>query len=668
MSDLSVVCRFIPVLFLLFASLAGNGSSLGPRVDVAGWLQQADGRARHQGSWGQPGDDFDNLDYSTFFGAGDEEAGISLAVDASGAIYVTGDTKSFDFPTTAGAFDTTYNGGNRDAFVVKLSPTGSELLYATFLGGAASESGLAITVDAGGSAYVAGLTLSADFPTTPDAFDPGYNGAGDVFVVKLSPDGSDLEYATYLGSTGSDQAYGLAVEDGGMTHISGETSSVAFPCTPGAFDTSYNGGERDAFVAKLSADGADLVYATFLGGADADYSYDVAVDGEGAAYVLGDTYSPGFPVTPGAFDTSHNGGRDIYVAKLDQMGAVLLYSTFLGGSAWEQGYALAVDAMGAAAITGSTRSADFPTTPGAFDTTYNGNYDCLVARLDAAGSELAYATFLGGAEIDGGLGIAVDEGGRVCVAGDTLSSDFPTTPDAFDSTHNGGGRDAFVSQIEQNGLAYSTFLGGSGDGLAFDLAAEPWGAVYVAGHTYSSDFPTTPHAYDSDHNGAADAFATKLLTGMPVPIAFTPAAPQGQVREWHSFSGDFRDATGSEDLAVAQMFLGRRSGDRGGLMVMYNVSKNALYLRDLVAHVWLGPCTPGEPVVLSNGVVSLDCGRSSAGSDGSWGLSVSWRARWVRPLSRPRILRAFLRAVDQTTNDSGFVELGTWKLLPETRR
>jgi hypothetical protein len=336
-----------------------------------------------------------DLLYSTFLGGSYDDYGNTIAVDGSGAAYITGWTNSSDFPTTPGAFGMTYNGGYSDAFVVKLNAAGSTLAYATFLGGSCYDFGYAIAVDESGVAYVTGLTGSYDFPTTPGTFDTGYNGgANDAFVVKLNAAGSTLAYATFLGGSSSDEGHAIAVDGSGAAYITGWTYSSDFPTTPSAFDTTFSGG--DAFVVKLNAAGSTLAYATFLGGSNDELGDGIAVDGSGAAYVTGYTYSSDFPTTPGAFDTTHNGNHDAFMAKLNAAGSALAYATFLGGSSSDDGHAIAVDGAGAAYVTGYTYSSDFPTTPGAFDTTYNGNYDAFVVKLNAAGSALAYATFLGG--------------------------------------------------------------------------------------------------------------------------------------------------------------------------------------------------------------------------------------------------------------------------------
>ena len=263
-----------------------------------------------------PADNPADLLYSTFLGGSDYDEGYAIAVDGAGSAYVTGLTGSSNFPTTPGAFDRSYNGGDTDAFVVKLNPAGSGLAYATFLGGSGSDHDVAIAVDGTGSAYVAGLTNSTNFPTTPGAFDRSHNGEYDAFIVKLNPAGSGLAYATFLGGSDYDFGYAIAMDGTGSAYVAGLTNSTNFPTTPGAFDRSHNG-EYDAFIVKLNPAGSGLAYATFLGGSDYDWGRAIAVDGMGSAYVTGYTVSSGFPTTPGAFDRSYNGGfDDAFVAKL----------------------------------------------------------------------------------------------------------------------------------------------------------------------------------------------------------------------------------------------------------------------------------------------------------------------------------------------------------------
>jgi len=395
------------------------------------------------------------LAYASFLGGSDNEYGYGIAVDDAGAAYVTGKTDSSDFPTTPGALDTTYNSGYEDAFVVKVNPSGTELAYASFLGGSGSDSGSGIAVDGDGAAYVTGNTSSSGFPTTPGAFDTTFNGTSDAFVVKVNPSATGLAYASFLGESDSDSGSDIAVDDTGAAYVTGWTYSPSFPTTPGAFDNTLNG-TSDAFVVKVNPSATGLAYASFLGGSNSERGHGIAVDGDGAAYVTGYTYSSDFPTTPGAFDTIYNGSYDdAFVVKVNPSATGLAYASFLGGSSSERGEGIAVDGDGAVYVTGYTKSSDFPTTPGALDTTLNGYGDTFVFKVNPSKTGLAYASFLGGYKIDSGGGIAVDDAGAAYVTGYTGSSDFPTTPGAFDTTYNSY-TDAFVAKLAMP--RYSIFL------------------------------------------------------------------------------------------------------------------------------------------------------------------------------------------------------------------
>ncbi|NOZ29170.1 MAG: hypothetical protein GXP39_14130 [Chloroflexi bacterium] len=427
----------------------------------------------------------------------------------SNAAHISGqtfDVTSLSIPTPPAVVASSSSGSQWD------NP--DELLYATFLGGFTRELSDAIAVDGTGSAYVTGGTWSFDFPTTPGAFDIGYNDHGDVFVAKLNAYGTALDYATFLGGSESDWGHAIAVDGTGSAYVTGGTWSFDFPTTSGAFDTSYNTGPGpDAFVVKLNIDGTGLLYATFLGGSSGDLGMDIAVDGAGYAYLTGSTSSPDFPTTYDALDTSYNGGEDVFVARLSTNGTVLIYATFLGGRSTDLGRGIAVDTARRIYVTGTSFSSDFPTTPSAFDTTQNGDYDVFVVRLNAAYGVLDYATFLGGSESDWGHAIAVDGTGSAYVTGETESTNFPTTQGAFDATHSTTpGPDAFVAKLNMdgNGLLYSTFLGGEGFERSCSIVVGENGEAYLVGQTHSPDFPITTDAFDTTYNGGLDTFVAKL--------------------------------------------------------------------------------------------------------------------------------------------------------------
>ena len=320
-----------------------------------------------------------------------------------------------------------------------------------------------------------------------------------------------LSYSTYLGGSGLDQSLGIAVDSSGHAYVTGFTTSTNFPTTPGAFQTTAPGGVVDAFVAKLNAAGSALLYCTYLGGSGVDQGLGVAVDSGGHAYVTGFTNSMNFPTTLVAFRTTSGGGAHAFVTKLNPTGSGLVYSTYLGGSSNDRGLGIAVDSGGHAYVTGRTNSMNFPTTPGAFQTTSSGGFDAFVTRLNPTGSGLVYSTYLGGSGTDQGRGIAVDPGGHAHVTGLTNSTNFPTTPGTFQTT-SGGGVHAFVTKLNPtgSGLVYSTYLGGSGSDQGQGIAVGSGGHAYVTGSTSSTNFPTTTNAIQPASGGGEDAFVTML--------------------------------------------------------------------------------------------------------------------------------------------------------------
>jgi hypothetical protein len=478
------------------------------------------------------------LFFSTYLSGSGGDLGYAIAADSAGNAYVTGYTASTNFPTTPGAFQTSIGGGS-DAFVTKLNPTGAApLVYSTYLGGGGGDIGYGIAVDSAGNAYATGFTNSTNFPTTPGAFQTSSAG-NTAFVAKLNPAGSALVYSTYLGGGGpcpaptcSDGGRGIAVDSLGNAYVTGNTYSTSFPTTPGAFQATSPGG-NNAFVTKLNPAGsAPLLYSTYLGGSGDDDGRGIAVDSQGNAYVTGITYSTDFPTTAGAFQTTYAGGGDAYVTKLNPAGsAQLLYSTFLGGSLTDFAQGIAVDSAGNAFVTGGTESTNFPTTAGAFRTTRAGGFDAYVAKLNPAGSApLVYSTYLGGTSNDAGYGIAVDGVGNAYATGLTNSTDFPTTVGAVQGAA-GGSSDAFVTKLNPAGsapLIYSTYLGGTdvdfGQGIALDGLAN----AYVTGHTYSTNFPTTPGAFQAASGGSPDAFVAKITD---VQLEECPASGGGQCEQ-----------------------------------------------------------------------------------------------------------------------------------------
>jgi hypothetical protein len=459
--------------------------------------------------------------YSTYLGGSGDENPLYMVLDRFGDVYLTGYTSSIDFPTTPGSFQPTYAGGPFDAYVTKLNPEGSALLYSTYVGGSGDDEALGMAIDDSGHAYIVGSTSSLDFPTTEGAFQRSFAGGNtDAFVTKLSADGSALAFSTYLGGSGDDFAFIGPTDPGGHVYVEGFTSSTDFPTTPGAFQRKYAGGPDDSFVTKLNHDGTGLIYSTYLGGTGDDIGIDGTVDRFGNAHFTGLTGSTDFPTTPGAFQRTYGGGNiDTFVTKLSRDGSSLVYSTYLGGSGDENPFDLAVDFYGNAYVPGVTSSIDFPTTPGAFQTSFaGGNVDGYVTKINPAGSGLVYSTYLGGSGDDFAGAVRVEGRGNAYVPGQTSSTDFPTTTNAFQSTYGGGNSDAFVLKLNRtgSGLVFSSYLGGSGDdgSVGAGTGVDGLGNMYVYGVTNSTDFPITKHAFQPQYGGGnSDAFITKI-TGL----------------------------------------------------------------------------------------------------------------------------------------------------------
>jgi hypothetical protein len=328
-----------------------------------------------------------SLVYSTYLGGSGDDFGYGIAVDGSGNAYVTGETYSTDYDVTPGAFQTTYGGGTLDVFVTKLNASGSGLVYSTYIGGSNGDGRSLIAVDGSGNAYVTGETWSTDYDVTPGAFQTTKEGGSDVFVTKLNASGSGLVYSTYIGGSNNDYGRAIAVDGSGNAYVTGETGSTDYDVTAGAFQTTIVGGYADVFVTKLNASGSGLVYSTYIGGSNADWGNGIAVDGSGNAYVTGQTTSNDYDVTAGAFQTTHGGSNDVFVTKLNASGSGLVYSTYIGGSSYDLGLAIAVDGSGNAYVTGKTMSTNYDVTAGAFQTGGGGNYyDVFVTKLDMLAS------------------------------------------------------------------------------------------------------------------------------------------------------------------------------------------------------------------------------------------------------------------------------------------
>jgi hypothetical protein len=459
---------------------------------------------------------------ATYLGGTRSDVPVGIAVDSKGDIYIAGDTISSDFPVTPGAFDLIcgFDGDcdvdhyeyPADIFVVKISGKTGQIIYATYLGGGREDYLHNMTIDQKGAVYLSGSTFSSDFPTTPGSYNPkGSEGA--PFVAKLSPQGSHLEYSTYLHSS-MRGGTSLAVDKHGSAYISGHAINEDFPISPGAYQPDF-AFEWGAFIIQLNPTGTGLVYATLL---PYGHAMDIQVDQHGNAYVTGYSASAGFPTTPGAFDTTLNDRwGDVFVSKLSAGGTTLLYSTFLGGSDFDSAMAMDITQQGAVVVVGKTFSTNFPVTAGSYRQQPE---EIFVARLNPQGSALDFATYLGGSRSDLAQAVQVNSQGEVFITGSTSSPDFPVTQDAFDQTCGTDGQcnkdeqnttrlDGFLTRFDSTGenITYSTYYGGSEHEYLSGMTLSRNGTLYFVGGTNSSDLPVTPGMFDLTFSGDWDVFA-----------------------------------------------------------------------------------------------------------------------------------------------------------------
>lgn len=588
------------------------------------------------------------LIYSTYLGGQGSDQGETIAVDGAGNAYLTGSTSSSDFPTTAGAYsETDPNPSNLDAFVTKVAPDGQSLVYSTYLGGNGQDSGTGLDVDGDGHAYVSGRAATT-WPTTPGAFqetDP--SSTPDQFVVKLSTDGSSLEYSTYLGGGGIfEDGSDLAVDGDGSAYLTGGTDGDDWPTTPGAFQENDPdpGGPAmgfDGYVTKLNPAGSDLEYSTYLGGpGGGEAGLGIALDGD-TAYVVGSSSSDAFPTTPDAFQpaTASPGPSesDAFVVRVAADGSELDYSTYLGGTRADSGHGIDVH-DGSAIVSGFTESSDFPTTGGSFqssDPEPGGNrWEGWVTRVGDDGGSLDWSTYVGGIgpHLEGFLDLAVSDGGEPTATGYSGSQAYPTTPGAFQETDPDPVQesDGIVTTLSEDGseLAYSTYLGGNRFDHGRSVAVDGAGDLYVGGLTSSTNFPTTDGAFQSTDPDPVDyeAFVTKLHGEVddpdpdPVPttLVLEPDTAVNTVGTQHCVSATVTDQDGEPFAGVTVRFTVSGSSSSSGA--------EATGADGRAQHCYGGPAFPGSDVIEayadSDGDGTRDEGEPGDSATKQWVLPV----------------------------------------------
>ncbi len=521
----------------------------------------------------------DPLVYSTFLGGNIEDEVGDMFVDDVGQVYICGRTRSPDFPSTKGAYCTTFPGGYACGFVCKLSIDGKSLDYATFIGGRLEDWCNGIMVDNEGQACVIGRTRSKNFPTTQGAFQatsPDTQSNGDAFVFKLSDDGDSLVFSSFLGGEGYENGESIYVGKNGSLYLTGSTDSSNFPISPSAYQNRLASPERaDMFYCMMSPDGEQLLYSTLLGGGDIDIGKDLAVDRAGNAYIIGGTYSQDFPTTKDAFQEAFGGYRtDVFACKFDAQGG-LVYSTLLGGDGGDWGYGICVNESGQAYLAGTTNSTDFPFTLGDPKNPWRDTRDAFLVKLNQNGSSINFSRLLCNAPC---YDIAFDTESNIYMTGVTSSEEFPITKGALKETKDLWNEDGYVMKLSPDGetILYSTYLGGTDEEECWAVQPSEHGRIiYVSGSTQSKDFPITPGAfqtvYSEEHFQEGEAFVMAFTTRVSTIVA--DAGPDQIVDQGDvvTFQGN-GSREGDGDLNFTWTF-----NHNGTAVTMYNASFDFIF-------------------------------------------------------------------------------------------
>ena len=595
------------------------------------------------------------ISYATYMGGSGLGAVTGVALDSAGNLYAAGWTEALNFPILLA--EQAANAGGVDAFVVKVSPSGAGLIYATYIGGRGDDRAAAIAVNSSGEAYLTGATSSSNFPIAAAAR-PTLGGSKSAFVLKLNAVGNTLLFSTYLGGSTYDQGTAIAVDATGHAYIAGDTQSSDFPVI-GAFQSVIGGG-FDAFVTKLNSNGT-YAYSTFLGGVANEHAGGIAVDSSGAAYIAGGTYSTNFPLVAAIQPTNH-GGQDGFVAKLSVNGASLVYSTYLGGSGAatpEEANGIAVDAAGNAYVAGVANSADFPVTVGAFQMSFKGVSDAFVTKINAAGTAWVYSTYLGGTDLDWASAIGIDSAGNAYAAGYTSSADFPQSNPV--QAVFGGLYDSFVTKLNSSGNAvgFSTWYGGSGSDVVNALAVDANGNMFLGGQTNSLNLPLVGSIQAANNGGSVGWLARLGVTApppqIPSAVSVTPSSGSGNTVV---FSAQYSDSGGAAALTAVSLLINTSASPAFACYVSYNPASQVLSLAND------DPSTGSQTVTFGGGsqqnsrciVNGAGSSVSLAGSTLTLNISLTFQAGFSGSDS------VYMYAADAGAN-TGWVSRGTWTVV-----
>ncbi len=457
----------------------------------------------------------DPLVYSTFIGGVGYDSGHAIDIDDKDNAYITGFTRSYNFPTTPGVVST--NGQGEDAFIAKVKSLGQSLVFSTYIGGSESDRGYDIILDDTGDIIIAGTTTSSDFPTTSNAFDTTFNSnwpITDNFILRLNNKGTKVISSTYIGGSNTEYEPSIDMDNIGNIYMTSATASIDFPVTNGSYDQIYNGGGSDLYIVQLNGNLSKLKYSTFIGGSDTETSRDIKWSPMSYISICGSLTSTDFPVTSNAYNEDKNSkpmNLDCFLLKLNISDSNLSFSTYFGGTGNQGCKSMDIDNYGKYYITGSVSKGDFPITENAYDKTLNGGRDIFITKFLANGTDIEYSTFFGGNDSEIGISLVLDENNNIYVTGRTTSKDFPIVKGSY-CTSNNGRKDGIVFRfnLTKNNLIYSTYIGGRDYDVGGDIKINRLNETFIVGTTKSADFPVTSEAYNTNMSGDYDVFVFHL--------------------------------------------------------------------------------------------------------------------------------------------------------------
>lgn len=584
------------------------------------------------------------VNYSAALGGSGSDTAYAIAVDASGNIFIAGETMSQDFPLAG------VSARGRDAFVVKLDSSGTHVLYSTVLGGAGDDIAYGIAVDLAGNAYVTGKTTSTNFPIAGRAIRTTSGGLEDAFVAELNSSGQ-LIYSTYLGGSGSDIGYGIAVDLNTQVYVTGTTSSALFPITSSAPQKQFPGGLSDAFLTKIDVSSGQILYSTFMGGSGIDGAYTIGLEPGGGACIAGVTDSNNLP-TVSPFQAGLAGNTDGFLACINAAGTQWSLLSYFGGSGVDEIDALWIDSAGNRYLAGTTSSYDLPLSSSSFQRSSGGQYDAFVAQISAAAT-LVFSTYYGGSGNDSARSIARDASGGLWISGWTNSANLTLKSS---SSSYAGGRDLFAAHFSADGsqLLEATYFGGGGDDAAYGMALTSSGEIILTGQA-SQEFPLSPATVPP---AGQNAFLLRLrASGANSPPVLSALSPSGGSGADASITLTLADADGAADIRTVYILVGDALDTRNTCFIGYSAPSGQLVLMNDAGSAWLGPVVPGSAASVSNTQCILKAGASSVTLAGT-NLSITVGLTWSTSFAGTHYI--FVYAADAATNATGYRAMGSW--------